>query len=56
MKDEVGVGLPVDVHGVEVVGLHHVGPHKHSDWLVAGKTLQQAFFNTESKDVQETRS
>ena len=45
VEDEIGVGLPVDVHGVEVVGLHHIGAHKHPDRLVAGEALQQVFFN-----------
>ena len=40
VEDEVGVGLAVDVHRVEVVGLHHVGADKHPDRLVAGKALQ----------------
>ena len=48
MEDEVGVGLPVDVHGVEVVGLHHVGSDKHPDRLIAWKALQQLLFNTEN--------
>ena len=43
VKDEVGVGLSVDVHGVEVVGFHHIGAHKHSDWLIAWETLQHEF-------------
>ena len=45
VEDEVGVGLAVDVHRVEVVGLHHVGADKHPDRLVAGKSLQQVFLN-----------
>ena len=40
VEDEVGVGLAVDVHGVQVVGLHHIGADQHSDWLVARKALQ----------------
>ena len=47
VEDEVGVGLAVDVHRVEVVGLHHVGADKHPDRLVAGEALQQVFFSTE---------
>ena len=40
VEDEVGVGLAVDVHGVQVVGLHHIGADQHSDWLVARKALR----------------
>ena len=47
VEDEVGVGLAVDVHRVEVVGLHHVGTDEHPDRLVAGEALQQVFFSTE---------
>ena len=47
VEDEVGVGLAVDVHRMEIVGLHHVGADKHPDRLVAGEALQQDFVNTE---------
>ena len=47
VEDEVGVGLAVDVHGVQVVGLHHVGAYQDSDWLVARKALQWALFSME---------
>ena len=40
--------LAVDVHRVEVVRLHHVGAHQHSDWLIAGQTLC-------NKTMQKTR-
>ena len=40
VEDEVGVGLAVDVHGVQVVGLHHIGADQHSDWFVARKALR----------------
>ena len=40
VEDEVGVGLAVDVHWVQVVGLHHIGADQHSDWLVARKALR----------------
>ena len=34
IEDEVGVGLPVNVHGVEVVGLDHVHADQHVEGVV----------------------
>ncbi len=39
MEDEVGVGLPVDVHGVKVVGLDHVDSDKNVKGIVGWKAL-----------------
>lgn len=39
LEDEVGVGLAVDVHGVQVVGLDHVHSHEDVQGVVGGQTL-----------------
>ena len=39
LEDEVGVGLAVDVHGMEVVGLDDVHSHEDVQGVVGGKTL-----------------
>ena len=41
MEDDVGVGLAVDVHGVKVVGLHHVDADENVEGVVGGKTLSK---------------
>ena len=40
LEDEVGVGLAVDVHGVQVVSLDHVHAHHHVQRVVGGETLK----------------
>ena len=42
MKDEVGVCLAVDVHRMEVISLHDVGPDKHPQGVIGGKTLEKS--------------
>ena len=39
LEDEVGVGLAVDVHRVEVVGLDDVDPHEDVQGVVGGEAL-----------------
>ena len=39
VEDEVGVGLAVDVHRVEVVGLDDVDPHEDVQGVVGGEAL-----------------
>ena len=42
MKDEVGVRLAVDIHRMEVIGLHDVGSDQHPQGVIGGKTLEKS--------------
>ena len=42
LEDQVGIGLPVDIHGVEVVGFHNVNSHQDTQRIIGGNSLEKS--------------
>ena len=42
LEDKVGVSLPIDIHGVEVVGFHNVNSHQDAERLIGGNSLEKS--------------
>ena len=42
LEDQVGVGLAVDIHGVEVIGFHNVNSHQDTQRLIGGNSLEKS--------------
>lgn len=58
LQHKVGVRLAIDVHWVQVIGLHHIHPDQYTQGVIGWKSLEEAMSWVISHDgvvVQITR-